>query len=225
MIGMTYIITCKFSAIIYTDDMPAQPLGGHMKLNPLFLTTLVVLMLFVIVDQILRRRAYKKVQDLYGQHRSDELLAYLEGRYARLFFPAYNRTYMKFNACLQKDDAERVQIALEELLATKSSDEQRSDLVIRAFEFYLKQGNFKDAKTMLDEIGDMPRMNEVADECRKIYEIVAEGSSAYIDEMQAAKQGAAQETIHRLDYLLSLQRTNEERSTSGRATGSIGPVS
>jgi len=143
MIGMTYIITCKFSAIIYTDDMPAQPLGGHMKLNPLFLTTLVVLMLFVIVDQILRRRAYKKVQDLYGQHRSDELLAYLEGRYARLFFPAYNRTYMKFNACLQKDDAERVQIALEELLATKSSDEQRSDLVIRAFEFYLKQGKLQ----------------------------------------------------------------------------------
>jgi len=132
---------------------------------------------------------------------------------------------MKFNACLQKDDAERAQIALEELLATKSSDEQRSDLVIRAFEFYLKQGNFKDANAMLDEIGDMPRMNEVADECRKIYEIVAEGSSAYIDEMQAAKQGAAQETIHRLDYLLSLQRTNKERSMSGRATGSIGPVS
>ena len=75
------------------------------------------------------------------------------------------------------------------------------------------------------KLNDMPRMNEVADECRKIYEIVAEGSSAYIDEMQAAKQGAAQETIHRLDYLLSLQRTNKERSTSGRATGSIGPVS
>lgn len=174
-------------------------------MNPIFLTTLLVLLAFVIADQVMRRRAYKAMESLYARHRTDELLAYLDRRYVRMFFPAYNRTYMRFNAYQQAGDTAAAGTVLDELLGAGGSREQRSDLVVRAFEFYLKNGERERARAMLDEIAADGGRPDVARECEKVYEIVAEGSSSYIEEMEREVEGADGPTKRRLYYLLSLQ--------------------
>lgn len=175
-------------------------------MNPLFLATLLVLLVFVLLDQFARRRAVKQIETLYEQHRSDEMLERLDGWYERMFFPAYNRTYMRYNAFLQKGDDKAAEGELDALLAAKPSDEQRRDLLMRAFEFYLKEGSYQRAKSILDEMGQ--KTPEVAAECTKLYEVIANKSTAYIDEMEGQLETSDKATRSRLCYLLSLQYAN-----------------
>ncbi len=192
-------------------------------MTPYFIVAIVVLGAFLAFDLVRRGKARKHVDDLYEQGRTEELVEYLDGSKARRIFPAYNRLYTKFNAYQKAGDAAAASETLKELLALDSSDEQRSDLLPRAFQFLLKNGDHENAEKVLDELERREPDRTLADECRKVYDIVAKGSTVYIKEMEDQLKQADLlgdgPTAQRLHYLLSLQYASEndaEASTRHR---------
>ena len=68
----------------------------------------------------------------------------------------------------------------------RSSRTQRDDLLFKAFQFYMQQEQWDDAKDVLDEMKSYNRHTDRTAECEKTWEIFGNGSYAYIDEMEAA---------------------------------------
>lgn len=174
-------------------------------MNPLYLTPIALIIVAILADRAVRKRAFEHVQALYNEGRSEELLAYLDGRYARLLFPVFNRRYLQFKAHAQAHDEKCALHALDELLAMRLTNEQRSELLVTAFEYYLGHGKGDKARHVVKLVAEAEGGQQAAAELKKVYEIVAEHSHAYVDEMEAALAGADKETARRLHYLLALQ--------------------
>ena len=106
-------------------------------------------------------------------------------------------------------DAEHAGRAFDELLTTKTSSEQRKDLVTKAFEFYMNTDRYKDAKALLPEIATMGD-DALSKRCELTYDIVARKSHSHIAEMEAELEGDATSARRiELSYLLSLQYRNK----------------
>lgn len=63
-------------------------------MNPVYLIPLGLIIVFVIIDQVARRRSVSKAARMFERGDYESLLAYLETTYVRMFYPRYNRMYM-----------------------------------------------------------------------------------------------------------------------------------
>ena len=178
-------------------------------MDPLFLVPIIGIAAIIIADQLARRWAYRKMNRLYASGQFDELLDFLDGRYAKTFFPSYNRMYAIYNAYEKMGDVHAAENELACLMATKKNAQQRMDLLLRAFEFYLKNGRYEKAAKALDKIRGIEKLEPMVDDLTQLYEIVAEKSSAHIASMEAQLDDADPATKHRLLYLLALQYDNK----------------
>lgn len=178
-------------------------------MNLLFLAPIIGIVVLILADQIARRVAYAKMNRLYNGGRFEELLDFLEGRYARMFFPAYNRMYAIYNTYEKMGDVEAAERELANLLASKKDAQQRMDILLRAFEFYLKNGRYEKAQRALEKIRGIEKLEPMVEDLAQLYEIIANKSSAYIEDMEKKLEGADPATKHRLYYLLSLQCDNK----------------
>lgn len=177
-------------------------------MNPFYLIPIAAILILFIVDGVVRKKAFSHVQHLYDQHRTDELLDYLNSRYARLLFPVFNRSNMQFKAFAQAGQTEKASDKLQELLNMKATDEQRSALLASAFEFYLSNDMGKEAKEMLGLIGQARGSEEAVIELTKLYDIKINHSSAYLAEMEQELPFADDATRRRLQFLIKLQKEN-----------------
>ena len=176
-----------------------------MQLNPLYFIPVVLIIVFVSADQIARRRSFTKAAKLFESGQYEELISYLDGKYARFFYPKYNRAYMQFRTYDAMGDVKRASETIDLLFALNPADNQLPDLLIKAFEFYLRNGDKTNAKKMLDRIDTKDEFAKMAPELKKLYLVLAEGNTSYIDEMKAQLDTADDPTKQRLLYLLSKQ--------------------
>lgn len=176
-----------------------------MQLNPLYFIPIVLIIVFVSADQIARRRSFTKAAKLFESGQYEELISYLDGKYARFFYPKYNRAYMQFRTYDAMGDVKHASETIDLLFALNPADNQLPDLLIKAFEFYLRNGDKTNAKKMLDRIETKDEFAKMAPELKKLYLVLAEGNASYIDEMKAQLNTADDPTKQRLLYLLSKQ--------------------
>ena len=176
-----------------------------MQLNPLYFIPVVLIIVFVSADQISRRRSFTKAAKLFESGQYEELISYLDGKYARFFYPKYNRAYMQFRTYDAMGDVKHASETIDLLFALNPADNQLPDLLIKAFEFYLRNGDKTNAKKMLDRIETKDEFAKMAPELKKLYLVLAEGNASYIDEMKAQLNTADDPTKQRLLYLLSKQ--------------------
>ena len=116
-----------------------------------------VAIVFLIVVQGARTVVTNRLQELFASKHYDEFLDTVDDPLARFFIPVYNREYLRLNAYLAQEDTESASRSLDLLLAMRSTARQRDDLLSVAFQFYMKQERFKDAKAVLDEMKDTGR--------------------------------------------------------------------
>lgn len=160
---------------------------------------------------IKKRTMFKRLQTLMAQEKWDEFYALLDSKLAAFLYPEYNRTYLKLNSYLMREDTKSAKKIFDDLLERKLPKMQRIDLVIKAFNFYISQNNGKRAKELLAEIeaNDDEKMKPVAHECRLMYDTVIGKSSANIEELEREIEGADTLKRGRLEYLLALQYGNK----------------
>ncbi len=176
-----------------------------MELNPLYFIPVVLIIVFVAADQIARHRSFSKAAGLFESGKYDELLTYLDGKYARFFYPKYNRIYMQFRTYDAKGDVKGASESIDTLFALNPAETQLPDLLIKAFEFYLRNGDKANAKKMLDRIEKRDELSKMAPELKKLYLVLAEANTSFIDEMEGQLETADEPTKQRLLYLLSKQ--------------------
>ena len=179
-------------------------------MKPIYLLPIVLFLAFVIIDRLVRKHAFKHVDDLFAQGRYEDVLEYLDGKYASKFFPVYNSRYARFNAYSMMGKTKEAYDELQIIFSMDNiSDKQLDDLLPTAFQFYLKNGYYEKAKSTLDRIARTEDLLNLVPALTRIYEIVAEKSTAYIEEMESQVQNAADEaTEHSLNYLIALQYEN-----------------
>ena len=169
---------------------------------------LAVITIFIAIK---KRTMFSKLQYLLAQGQYDEFFRMIDSRIARLVYPDYNRQYFKLNAYIFKGDWKEANAVLDDLLARKVSDEQRRDLVVKAFNIYLGLKKAKKAKALLEEMESWrdPKYRSVQQDSRMMYDIAIAKSHAYIEQMEKQLEHSSGAARSRLDYLLAIQYENK----------------
>lgn len=186
-------------------------------MNPLYVVLIILVAAAYPVAMFVARNAcLGKVGRLLSAERYDETLSYLDGRGVRYVFSPYNVGVMRFNTLQMKGDVKGAERELEALVAQRFPKAQQADLAERAFRFYLEQGRTGKAHSALRQVHECCDAG-TAKRCEQMWEIFAKGSSAYIDEMSEAYEGARGEERSRLALLVANQYANRHDARNAAA--------
>ncbi|KUH58140.1 hypothetical protein AUL39_07955 [Tractidigestivibacter scatoligenes] len=184
-----------------------------MQFNPVTIALIAAAAAYFIVEQLMRSTRLNKFALLLRDGRCDEALELLDKPSSKWLYPPFNREYMKLNAYLVKDDVEGASRQFDVLLTMRSSKNQRSEVVVKAYRFYMEHERYKDAKPLLDEI-EKTADKGVAKESRLMWEIFAENDSSHITEMeQQFKEAKSPQQRMRLALLIATQYENAHKKS------------
>ncbi|MBD9039308.1 MAG: hypothetical protein EGR35_02965 [Collinsella aerofaciens] len=164
---------------------------------------------FVLAMTEIAKRFYAaKLAALYEHGEMGEYLHTLEMPLVRLVFPAWNRAFMRMNALMVEEDRSALDKLIPEMLCMGQSPKQRRELIGRAFNYYVEQGNEVGAKPLLEEI-ERVEPSEVSKQARMTYEIYLEKSFAYIDAMETRLSEVSGVNRGFTELLLAIQYENK----------------
>lgn len=164
---------------------------------------------FVLAMTEIAKRFYAaKLAALYERGEMGEYLHTLEMPLVRLVFPAWNRAFMRMNALMVEEDRSALDKLIPEMLCMGQSPKQRRELIGRAFNYYVEQGNEVGAKPLLEEI-ERVEPSEVSKQARMTYEIYLEKSFAYIDAMETCLSEVSGVNRGFTELLLAIQYENK----------------
>ncbi len=164
---------------------------------------------FVLAMTEIAKRFYAaKLAALYERGEMGEYLHTLEMPLVRLVFPAWNRAFMRMNALMVEEDRSALDKLIPEMLCMGQSPKQRRELIGRAFNYYVEQGNEVGAKPLLEEI-ERVEPSEVSKQARMTYEIYLEKSFAYIDAMETRLSEVSGVNRGFIELLLAIQYENK----------------
>lgn len=164
---------------------------------------------FVLAMTEIAKRFYAaKLAALYERGEMGEYLHTLEMPLVRLVFPAWNRAFMRMNALMVEEDRSALDKLIPEMLCMGQSPKQRRELIGRAFDYYVEQGNEVGAKPLLEEI-ERVEPSEVSKQARMTYEIYLEKSFAYIDAMETRLSEVSGVNRGFTELLLAIQYENK----------------
>lgn len=186
-------------------------------MNPLNVVLIVVVAAAYPVGMAIARNAcLGRLTGMLGEGCYDEALAFLDGKGVRFLFSPYNVGVMRLNTCQMAGDVRGAERELEGLRGVRANGAQRADLAERTFRFWLEQGRTGRAKKALAQVRescDAP----TTERCQRLWEIFSEGSSAYIDEMSAAYEGAHGPERAQLALLVANQYANRHDARQAAA--------
>lgn len=165
--------------------------------------------MFVLAMTEIAKRFYAaKLAALYERGEMGVYLHTLEMPLVRLVFPAWNRAFMHMNALMVEEDRSALDKLIPEMLCMGQSPKQRRELIGRAFNYYVEQGNEVGAKPLLEEI-ERVEPSEVSKQARMTYEIYLEKSFAYIDAMETRLSEVSGVNRGFTELLLAIQYENK----------------
>lgn len=178
--------------------------------------TIVLAVVLILIDFIMRRVASDRITRYFAMGKYDELLKFTDSFIAKMYLHPFNRDFVRMNAYIaQGNDKEAVAVA-ERLLNARLNEKQRAAVVDKAFTLYLDAGKYKDAKKMLKLIEEREGDGDYARSCRQMYEIIANHSSVYLDDMLKEVEGATGERKAQLLSLIALQYGNRGQQEKAR---------
>lgn len=177
-----------------------------MDLTTLVIIAFVLVIAYDIAMAIARHMVYGKLEQMFAAGSYQEVLDYLDKRSVTSALPKYNAAYVRLNAYLALDDKKRAKEMFSELLGMHVYKQQRADLVVKAFQFYLGEGMYKDAGKLLEEIESNSVFPEgTRKQSRQAYDILAKKESSHIDEMEEEIKEATGLRACELANFLSIQ--------------------
>lgn len=169
-----------------------------------------ILISMMIFKAVKKRTTYTKLQNHLARGEYDAFFKLLEAPLTNAFFPDYNLNFYRLNAYLLMDDTAKVNETLELLLKYPTKHKDRVELVVKAFNIYLGEGDKKRSREMLDEIinweGD--EYKSLKQDCLRSYDIVILKKSNHIGELESVLDMVSGPTRGRIEYFIALQYEN-----------------
>lgn len=189
-----------------------------MDMKTVGIVVMVVALAFTIYMEVQKRTTFAKLEAYLREGDLENYLKVLDRPLTNVLYPKYNVLFMRLNALLAMDDAEKTAAVIREMGSLKMNDEQRIALAVKAFTFYVEIEDELHAREVLDYLeanGD----ESMAKANRRTYDIFLRGSHAYIDEMESALSDASGVEEALLCQMLAIQYDNKgdkDRSASYR---------
>lgn len=189
-----------------------------MDMKTVGIVVMVVALAFTIYMEVQKRTTFAKLEAYLREGDLENYLKVLDRPLTNVLYPKYNVLFMRLNALLAMDDAEKTAAVIREMGSLKMNDEQRIALAVKAFTFYVEIEDELHAREVLEYLeanGD----ESMAKANRRTYDIFLRGSHAYIDEMESALSDASGVEEALLCQMLAIQYDNKggkDRSASYR---------
>lgn len=189
-----------------------------MDMKTIGIVVMVVALAFTIYMEVQKRTTFAKLEAYLREGDLENYLKVLDRPLTNVLYPKYNVLFMRLNALLAMDDAEKTAAVIREMGSLKMNDEQRIALAVKAFTFYVEIEDELHAREVLEYLeanGD----ESMAKANRRTYNIFLKGSHAYIDEMESALSDASGVEEALLCQMLAIQYDNKgdkDRSASYR---------
>lgn len=189
-----------------------------MDMKTVGIVVMVVALAFTIYMEVQKRTTFAKLEAYLRGGDLENYLKVLDRPLTNVLYPKYNVLFMRLNALLAMDDAEKTAAVIREMGSLKMNDEQRIALAVKAFTFYVEIEDELHAREVLEYLeanGD----ESMAKANRRTYDIFLKGSHAYIDEMESALSDASGVEEALLCQMLAIQYDNKgdkDRSASYR---------
>lgn len=189
-----------------------------MDMKTVGIVVMVVALAFTIYMEVQKRTTFAKLEAYLREGDLENYLKVLDRPLTNVLYPKYNVLFVRLNALLAMDDAEKTAAVIREMGSLKMNDEQRIALAVKAFTFYVEIEDELHAREVLEYLeanGD----ESMAKANRRTYDIFLRGSHAYIDEMESALSDASGVEEALLCQMLAIQYDNKgdkDRSASYR---------
>lgn len=189
-----------------------------MDMKTVGIVVMVVALAFTIYMEVQKRTTFARLEAYLREGDLENYLKVLDRPLINVLYPKYNVLFMRLNALLAMDDAEKTAAVIREMGSLKMNDEQRIALAVKAFTFYVEIEDELHAREVLEYLeanGD----ESMAKANRRTYDIFLRGSHAYIDEMESALSDASGVEEALLCQMLAIQYDNKgdkDRSASYR---------
>lgn len=189
-----------------------------MDMKTVGIVVMVVALAFTIYMEVQKRATFAKLEAYLREGDLENYLKVLDRPLTNVLYPKYNVLFMRLNALLAMDDAEKTAAVIREMGSLKMNDEQRIALAVKAFTFYVEIEDELHAREVLEYLeanGD----ESMAKANRRTYDIFLKGSHAYINEMESALSDASGVEEALLCQMLAIQydnRGDKDRSASYR---------
>lgn len=189
-----------------------------MDMKTVGIVVMVAALAFTIYMEVQKRTSFAKLEAYLREGDLENYLKVLDRPLTNVLYPKYNVLFMRLNALLAMDDAEKTAAVIREMGSLKMNDEQRIALAVKAFTFYVEIEDELHAREVLEYLeanGD----ESMAKANRRTYDIFLRGSHAYIDEMESALSDASGVEEALLCQMLAIQYDNKgdkDRSASYR---------
>lgn len=189
-----------------------------MDMKTVGIVVMVVALAFTIYMEVQKRTTFAKLEAYLREGNLENYLKVLDRPLTNVLYPKYNVLFMRLNALLAMDDAEKTAAVIREMGSLKMNDEQKLALAAKAFTFYVEIEDEPHAHEVLEYLeanGD----ESMAKANRRTYDIFLKGSHAYINEMESALADANGVEEALLCQMLAIQYDNKgdkDRSASYR---------
>lgn len=189
-----------------------------MDMKTVGIVVMVVALAFTIYMEVQKRATFAKLEAYLREGDLENYLKVLDRPLTNVLYPKYNVLFMRLNALLAMDDAEKTAAVIREMGSLKMNDEQRIALAVKAFTFYVEIEDELHAREVLEYLeanGD----ESMAKANRRTYDIFLKGSHAYINEMESTLSDASGVEEALLCQMLAIQYDNKgdkDRSASYR---------
>lgn len=189
-----------------------------MDMKTIGIVVMVVALAFTIYMEVQKRTTFAKLEAYLREGDLENYLKVLDRPLTNVLYPKYNVLFMRLNALLAMDDAEKTAAVIREMGSLKMNDEQKLALAAKAFTFYVEIEDEPHAHEVLEYLeanGD----ESMAKANRRTYDIFLKGSHAYINEMESALSDASGVEEALLCQMLAIQYDNKgdkDRSASYR---------
>ena len=179
-----------------------------MDMKTVGIVVMVVALAFTIYMEVQKRATFAKLEAYLREGDLENYLKVLDRPLTNVLYPKYNVLFMRLNALLAMDDAEKTAAVIREMGSLKMNDEQRIALAVKAFTFYVEIEDELHAREVLEYLeanGD----ESMAKANRRTYDIFLKGSHAYINEMESALSDASGVEEALLCQMLAIQYDNK----------------
>lgn len=189
-----------------------------MDMKTVGIVVMVVALAFTIYMEVQKRTTFAKLEAYLREGDLENYLKVLDRPLTNVLYPKYNVLFMRLNALLAMENAEKTAAVIREMGSLKMNDEQKLALAAKAFTFYVEIEDELHAREVLEYLeanGD----ESMAKANRRTYDIFLKGSHAYINEMESALSDASGVEEALLCQMLAIQYDNKgdkDRSASYR---------
>ena len=154
-----------------------------------FLIIIVVLFVFVFGQRELRNHYINKLTGLLSAGDFAGFEALSNRFLVKLLFTPYNHAYMRLNAAMMQQDKAKIDgIFKEFLLIDDMSEQQKEDIYMKAFNYYMNEKDYDTADKYKEVIMKKVRDPQLKEQTEIIYDIYALKSAEPLEKLLAQNE-------------------------------------